>query len=72
MYEVRSSGKLYIRHIDQSIKIDSKFKEDVDQDDDWYFDIETPISNNANSHRYPQRIQRPGVHYGHYLKMGEC
>ena len=64
MYKVRFAGKLYIWHIDQLIQIDSKFKEDVDQDDDWYFDIESPICNNANSRRYPQRIRRPVVHYG--------
>ena len=47
MYEVRSGEKLYIRHIVQLIQTDSKFKGDVDQVDDWYFNIETLICNNA-------------------------
>ena len=65
MYEVRSGGKLYVRHIDHIIRIDQTFNDDADQDDDdWHINIETENCNGSNGHRYPQRIRRPVVRYG--------
>ena len=64
MYEVRSGGKLYVRHIDQLLRINSKFKEDTDNDDDWDFDIDTPTRGVRHTRRYPQRIRHPVVRYG--------
>ena len=61
MYKVRSGGKLYVRHIDQLIQISSKFK---NVDEDWYFNIVNSNRSNSNNRRYPERIQRPVVHYG--------
>ena len=63
MYEVCSGGKLYVCHIDQLIQISSKFK-DVDEDDDWYFNIVNSNHNNSNNWRYPERIRCPVVRYG--------
>ena len=62
MYKIESAGKIYVRHIDQIIKLNQSINVD---EDDWYDDVET--EDNGESEivpRYPQRIRRPVERYG--------